>query len=88
MASLSRKDLDDLTSFGADFGAKGLAWVKIKADGEWQSPIAKFFTPGHQDTINQRLEAEEGDILFFGADVRRGGTGSPGQAPPGAGPPL
>lgn len=70
MASLSRKDLDDLTSFVADFGAKGLAWVKIKAQGEWQSPIAKFFTPELQQAINQRLEAVEGDILFFGADTQ------------------
>ena len=69
MASLSRKDLDDLTSYVADFGAKGLAWVKIKEQGEWQSPIAKFFTPELQRAINQRLEAVEGDILFFGADV-------------------
>ena len=69
MAGLSRKDLDDLTSFAADFGAKGLAWVKIKEGGQWQSPIAKFFSQGHQDRINQRMEAKEGDILFFGADV-------------------
>ncbi|MCF8116945.1 MAG: aspartate--tRNA ligase [Desulfarculaceae bacterium] len=69
MATLSRKDLDDLTSYVADFGAKGLAWVKIKAGGEWQSPIAKFFTSEQQQAINERLEAAEGDILFFGADV-------------------
>jgi aspartyl-tRNA synthetase len=69
MASLSRKDLDDLTSFVADFGAKGLAWVKIKPGGEWQSPIAKFFSQQQQQAINQRLEAAEGDILFFGADT-------------------
>jgi aspartyl-tRNA synthetase len=68
MAGLSRKDLDDLTAFVADFGAKGLAWVKIKEGGAWQSPIAKFFSQAHQDKINQRLEAAEGDILFFGAD--------------------
>ena len=69
MASLSRKDLDDLTSYVADFGAKGLAWVKIKPEGEWQSPIAKFFTPELQQAINRRMDAVEGDILFFGADV-------------------
>ncbi len=68
MASLSRKDLDDLTSYVATYGAKGLAWVKIKAGGEWQSPIAKFFSQGHMESINQAVNAEEGDVLFFGAD--------------------
>ena len=68
MASLSRKDLDDLTSYVATYGAKGLAWVKVKAGGEWQSPIAKFFGPGHMEKINQAVDAEEGDVLFFGAD--------------------
>lgn len=68
MATLSRKDLDDLTGFVADFGAKGLAWVKIKPGGEWQSPIAKFFSQDQKEKINQALEAQEGDILFFGAD--------------------
>ncbi len=69
MATLSRKDLDDLTGFVADFGAKGLAWVKIKEGGAWQSPIAKFFSEEQQKALNDRLEAAEGDILFFGADV-------------------
>ena len=69
MAGLSRKDLDDLTSFVSTYGAKGLAWVKMKEGGAWQSPIAKFFSEGHQQRLNQRLGAEEGDVLFFGADV-------------------
>jgi aspartyl-tRNA synthetase len=69
MASLSRKDLDDLTAFVAGYGAKGLAWVKIKEGLEWQSPIAKFFSAGHQARINERLGAEAGDIFFFGADA-------------------
>ncbi|KMY67762.1 aspartyl-tRNA synthetase [Desulfocarbo indianensis] len=68
MASLSRKDLDDLTAYVANYGAKGLAWVKVKAGGEWQSPIAKFFSQGHMERINQAVNAEEGDVLFFGAD--------------------
>ncbi len=68
MATLSRKDLDDLTNFAIGLGAKGLAWVKIKEDGEWQSPIAKFFSEGEKKEIQERLEAGPGDILFFGAD--------------------
>lgn len=68
-ATFSRKDLDNLTDYVVQFGAKGLAWVKMKADGEWQSPIAKFFTDEERQTINTTLDAVEGDLLFFGADT-------------------
>ncbi|MBU0946161.1 MAG: aspartate--tRNA ligase [Proteobacteria bacterium] len=67
-AHFSRKDLDVLTDYVAQFGAKGLAWVKMKADGEWQSPIAKFFSDEERAAMNKVLNAEEGDLLFFGAD--------------------
>jgi len=68
MADLSRKEIDELTEFAVSLGAKGLAWVKLKEDGSWQSPIAKFFTPDEIDEINRRLSAQPNDILFFGAD--------------------
>lgn len=68
-ASFSRKDLDNLTDYVVQFGAKGLAWVKMKADGEWQSPIAKFFTDEERNSMAAALGAEEGDLLFFGADT-------------------
>ena len=67
-ATFSRKVLDTLTEYVAQFGAKGLAWVKMKADGEWQSPIAKFFSDEERAAMNNALNAEEGDLLFFGAD--------------------
>ncbi|MFC1524151.1 aspartate--tRNA ligase [Thermodesulfobacteriota bacterium] len=67
-ATFSRKDLDDLTEYVGQFGAKGLAWVKMKAEGEWQSPIAKFFTDEERQNMAQTLGAEEGDLLFFVAD--------------------
>jgi aspartyl-tRNA synthetase len=67
-ANFSRKDLDDLTEYVVQYGAKGLAWVKMKADGEWQSPIAKFFSDEERAAMNSVLGAEEGDVLFFGAD--------------------
>jgi len=67
-SDFSRKYLDDLTEFVGQFGAKGLAWVKVKAGGEWQSPIAKFFTDDERATISKELEAEENDVLFFVAD--------------------
>lgn len=68
-ATMSRKNIDDLTEYVAQFGAKGLAWVKIKEDGEWQSPIAKFFTEGERSDMAARLEAAPGDLLFFVADA-------------------
>ncbi len=68
-ANLSRKNIDDLTEYIAQFGAKGLAWVKMKADGEWQSPIGKFFTEEERNKIATALDAEEGDLLFFVADT-------------------
>jgi aspartyl-tRNA synthetase len=67
-AHLSRKDLDDLTCYVAQYGAKGLAWVKVKAGGEWQSPIAKFFTDEERAAMAAALMAGEGDLLFFVAD--------------------
>ncbi len=69
-ATFSRKDLDDLTTFAGNYGAKGLAWVKMKAEGEWQSPIAKFFKDEERAEMSAALEAEEGDLLLFQADTR------------------
>jgi aspartyl-tRNA synthetase len=66
----SRKDLDDLTEYVGQFGAKGLAWVKVKAGSEWQSPITKFFTDQERAAINEALGAEENDVLFFVADTK------------------
>ena len=65
----SRKDLDDLTGYVSQFGAKGLAWVKVKPGGEWQSPITKFFTDGERKAIGRELGAAENDVLFFVADT-------------------
>jgi aspartyl-tRNA synthetase len=67
-AGFSRKELDDLTAYAGNFGAKGLAWVKMKEDGEWQSPIAKFFTDAERASMTAALQAETGDLLFFVAD--------------------
>ena len=52
-----------------DFGAKGLAWFKVEADGTLASPIAKNFTPELLGKIGERMEAEPGDLLLFVADT-------------------
>lgn len=66
-ARFSRKEIDALTDFTKIYGAKGLAYVKIE-QGQWHSPIAKFFTPEEIDTMNGAFGAEEGDLLLFVAD--------------------
>jgi aspartyl-tRNA synthetase len=50
-----------------ELGAKGLAYIRLK-DGEWESPIVKFFTETEKAALAQRMGFEDGDVLFFGAD--------------------
>lgn len=66
-ANLSRKEIDELTAFVSQFGAKGLAWFKVE-ENDLSSPIAKFFTQELQATIKNRMEAKTGDLLLFVAD--------------------
>jgi aspartyl-tRNA synthetase len=70
-ADFTRKELDLLTDYVAQFGAKGLAWVKIKEGGEWQSPIGKFFSEEERAAIAATTAAAVGDLLFFAADQTR-----------------
>ncbi|MGG3999555.1 aspartate--tRNA ligase [Anoxybacillus kestanbolensis] len=65
----SRKDIDALTEYVARYGAKGLAWLKVEADG-LKGPIAKFFNEDEQKQMMQTLEAETGDLLLFVADKK------------------
>ncbi|MGM0218097.1 aspartate--tRNA ligase [Enterococcus sp. AZ126] len=62
----SRKDMDNLGTYVSQFGAKGLAWLKVEEDG-LKGPIAKFLTDVSDDLI-KATNAEIGDILMFGAD--------------------
>jgi aspartyl-tRNA synthetase len=65
----SRKGIDELTQFIVEgFGAKGLAWFKVEADGKLASPIAKNFTPELLAKISQKMDAAPGDLLLFVAD--------------------
>lgn len=65
----SRKDIDALTEFAAIYGAKGLAWMKVEADG-LKGPIAKFFSVEEQNGLVSSAEATEGDLLLFVADKK------------------
>ncbi len=64
----SRKEIEDLTNLVSIYGAKGLAWIKVKQN-ELQSPIVKFFSDEEIKGILDRLEAKPGDLLFFMADT-------------------
>jgi len=72
--SLSRKEIDDYTKYVSIYGAKGLAWIKVNklADGVdgLQSPILKFMPETVVNQLMERLDAADGDIIFFGADKR------------------
>ncbi len=63
----SRKDIDGLTAFVKEYGAKGLAFFRVK-EGRLDSPIAKFFSDEHQQALIAKLGANDGDLLFFVAD--------------------
>jgi len=69
-ANISRKEIDDYTNYISVFGARGLAYIKINAEGKegLQSPILKFLPDAVVDGILKRTNAKVGDIIFFGAD--------------------
>jgi aspartyl-tRNA synthetase len=71
-ASISRKQIDAYTKFVSIYGAKGLAWIKVndleKGIEGLQSPIIKFIGDDNTLAIMEKLGAESGDIIFFGAD--------------------
>jgi len=63
-SSFSRKEIDDITHFVQNFGAKGLISAKVGANG-WQSSIQKFITEGERKAVDDALEAWENDLLLF-----------------------
>ncbi|SIQ29779.1 aspartate--tRNA ligase [Marinobacterium stanieri] len=71
-AQLTRKIIDEYTKFVGIYGAKGLAWIKVnelaKGVEGLQSPIVKFLGDEVAMQVMERLEAKDGDIIFFGAD--------------------
>jgi len=66
--AMSRKDIDQLTAHAVEFGAKGLAWMKVEADGALSGAIVKFFTPDQQKALRETFAAAPGDLLLFVAD--------------------
>ena len=66
-ASLTIGQSDELTEIAKVFGAKGLAFIKIE-NGEWKSPIVKFFSDTEKAALESKLRIEEGDLILFAAD--------------------
>jgi aspartyl-tRNA synthetase len=69
-AKFSRAVIDDLTKFVAEFGAKGLAWMKVNGSN-LESNIVKYFKPEELKAIVDKLEAKDGDLIVFLADEEK-----------------
>jgi len=65
-AGITIGQVDEMTAIAKTFGAKGLAFIKVE-NGEWKSPIVKFFSEAEKESLRTRLQIEEGDCIFFAA---------------------
>jgi aspartyl-tRNA synthetase len=66
-AGITIGQADELTEIAKLHGAKGLAFIKVE-NGEWKSPIVKFFSDAEKSMLQSKLNIEEGDCIFFAAD--------------------
>jgi aspartyl-tRNA synthetase len=66
-AGITIGQADELTEIAKLHGAKGLAFIKVE-NGEWKSPIVKFFSDAEKTALQSKLNVDEGDCLFFAAD--------------------
>src|SRR5260370_20091445 len=67
IAGITTGQIEELTETAKVFGAKGLAFIKVE-NGEWKSPIVKFFNDAEKAPLQSKLNIEEGDLILFGAD--------------------
>jgi aspartyl-tRNA synthetase len=63
-----RNKLDHMTDKAKQMGAKGLVWLKVAADGTFESPVAKFISDAERAELTSRLDAKPGDLLLIVAD--------------------
>lgn len=66
-AKITTGQIEELTELAKQAGAKGLAFIKVE-NGEWKSPIVKFFSEEEKVALLENLKIEEGDLILFGAD--------------------
>jgi aspartyl-tRNA synthetase len=67
-AGITTGQIEDLTNLAKMSGAKGLAFIKVE-NGEWKSPIVKFFSDEEKSALTSKLQIEEGDLILFGVDT-------------------
>ena len=67
LAGATQGQIETMTEYAKSFGAKGLAFIKVE-NGEWKSPIVKFFTESEKAALTSKLGIQEGDLILFAAD--------------------
>jgi aspartyl-tRNA synthetase len=67
LADATQGQIETMTEYAKSFGAKGLAYIKVE-NGEWKSPIVKFFNETEKAALAAKLKIEEGDLILFAAD--------------------
>src|SRR6185503_6219975 len=67
LAGATQGQIETMTEYAKSFGAKGLAFIKVE-NGEWKSPIVKFFSDAEKSALTKKLGIEEGDLILFAAD--------------------
>ncbi|MCP5521765.1 MAG: aspartate--tRNA ligase [Verrucomicrobiales bacterium] len=67
LACVTQGQMETMTEYAKGFGAKGLAFIKVE-NGEWKSPIVKFFGDAEREALTAKLGIEEGDLILFAAD--------------------
>ena len=68
---LSRKDIDELLNIVKDFGGKGLAWTKVSQNNMLEGGISKFVSGDEGNALIAKLEAKNGDIIFYQSDSKK-----------------
>ncbi len=67
LAGATQGQLETMTEYAKSFGAKGLAYIKVE-NGDWKSPIVRFFSPTEKEALTTKLGIQEGDLILFAAD--------------------
>lgn len=68
-ADFTRTEIEDLTDRAMGYGAKGMAWIAVRPDGELYSILTKYFEKDEMDALLRRVNAEPGDFILFSADT-------------------